>query len=128
MSFHYFDCVYSIYGIGWAQDIKKVFHLISRYLKPRGYFIFSWDNPILPFIENREDEYVLSWPYVTETGKYIKKLGKQIYYKNWKISTYINALIDAGFELERVIEEFDSYTENAPYVDKYYSEHKAGYI
>lgn len=37
-------------------------------------------------------------------------------------------MIDAGFELERVIEESDSYTENAPYIDKYYSEHKAGYI
>ena len=126
--FHHFDCVYSIYGIGWAQDIEKVFRLVSKYLKPKGYFIFSWDNPILPCIENREDGYVLSQPYVTEKGKYINKFGQQIYFKSWKLSTYINTLIDAGFELERIIEESDNCAKNASYSDKYYSEHKAGYI
>lgn len=126
--FHHFDCVYSIYGIGWTQDIEKVFGLVSRYLKPKGCFIFSWDNPILPCLENRDGEYVLSQSYVKETGKYMKKFGHQTYYKGWKLSTYVNALINAGFEVERMIEESDNYAENAAYSERYYSEHKAGYI
>ena len=43
--FHYFDCVYSIYGLGWTMDLSKTIGLISRYLKTNGVFIFSWDNP-----------------------------------------------------------------------------------
>lgn len=125
---HHFDCVYSIYGVGWAQDIDKVFGLVSKYLKPKGSFIFSWDNPILPCMENGENGYVLSQPYVTEMGMYMKKFDHQIYYKGWKISSYINSLINAGFEIERMIEESDNYAENAIYTTKYYSEHKARYV
>lgn len=39
--FHYFDCVYSIYGLGWTMDLSKTIGLISRYLKTNGVFIFS---------------------------------------------------------------------------------------
>lgn len=43
---NYFDFVYSIYAIGWATDLDKVFQRISSYLKPNGMFIFSWKHPL----------------------------------------------------------------------------------
>ena len=43
---NYFDIVYSIYGIGWATDLKTVFHRIASYLKKDGVFIFSWQHPL----------------------------------------------------------------------------------
>lgn len=54
LPFHYFDCVYSIYGIGWTMDINKVFYLGSRYLKASGTFIFSRDNPLLQCLKSQD--------------------------------------------------------------------------
>ncbi len=126
--FHYFDCVYSIYGIGWSLDINKVFYLVSRYLKANGTFIFSWDNPLLPCLENQDGRYILSQSYEEEKMFCINKFGMQMNLRNWKISSYINALVDNGMEIEKMVETSAHYDRNAEYSGKYYSEHKAGFI
>ncbi len=126
--FHHFDCVYSIYGIGWSQDINKVFYLVSRYLKANGIFIFSWDNPLLPCLESQNGLYVLSQSYEEEKMMCINKFGMQMNLRNWKISSYINALIDNGLEIEKIVEASANYDRNAEYTEKYYSAHKAGFI
>lgn len=126
--FHYFDCVYSIYGIGWTLDINKVFYLVSRYLKANGTFIFSWDNPLLPCLENQDGKYLLSQSYEEEKMIYISKFGMQMNLRNWKLSSYINALIDNGMEIERIVEASAHYAQNAEYSEKYYSAHKARFI
>lgn len=126
--FHYFDCVYSIYGIGWSLDISKVFYLVSRYLKTNGIFIFSWDNPFIPCLESQDGRYVLSQSYEEEKMMCIQKFGMQMNLRNWKISSYINALIENGLEIEKMVEASAHYDRNAEYSGKYYSEHKAGYI
>lgn len=126
--FHHFDCVYSIYGIGWAQDLYKVFGLISKYLKAKGRFIFSWDNPMLPCIKEKGGEYLIAESYVKEQERLWTKFGEPLTSRNWKLSSYINALISSGFEIERVIEESDDYSDSAPLTGKYYSEHKASII
>ena len=61
---HYFDLVYSVYGIGWTQDLDKTISLVAKYLRTNGTFIFSWDNPILPCIENMGGQYVIQHSYV----------------------------------------------------------------
>ena len=43
---NYFDIVYTIYAVGWAIDLKNVFHRIASYLKKEGTFIFSWKHPL----------------------------------------------------------------------------------
>ena len=126
--FHHFDCVYSIYGIGWSQDINKVFYLVSRYLKTNGIFIFSWDNPLLLCLESQDGKYVLSQSYEEEKMMRINKFGMQMNLRNWKISSYINALIHNGMEIERIVEASANYDRNAEYSEKYYSAHKAGFI
>ena len=124
---HHFDCVYSIYGIGWSQDINKVFYLVSRYLKANGIF-FSWDNPLLPCLESQDGQYVLSQSYEEEKMICINKFGMQMNLRNWKISSYINALINNGMEIEKMVEASAYYDQNAEYSEKYYSAHKAGFI
>ncbi|WP_160687472.1 helix-turn-helix domain-containing protein [Clostridium sp. C2-6-12] len=126
--FLHFDCVYSIYGIGWAQDLHKVFGLISKYLKTKGRFIFSWDNPMLPCIKENGGQYLIAESYVKEQERQWTKFGEPLTSRNWKLSSYINALISSGFEIERVIEESDDYSDSAPITGKYYSEHKASII
>ena len=126
--FHYFDCIYSIYGIGWSLDIDKVFYLVSRYLKANGTFIFSWDNPLLPCLENQDGQYVLSQSYEEEKMICINKFGMQMNLRNWKISSYMNALIKNGMEIEKMIETSSHYDHNANYSEKYYSAHKAKFI
>jgi len=125
---HYFDCVYSIYGIGWSLDINQVFYLVSRYLKVNGTFIFSWDNPLLPCLENQDGKYILSQSYEEEKMICISKFGMQMKLRNWKMSSYINALINNGMEIEKIVETSAHYDQNSGYSDKYYSAHKAGFI
>ncbi|MBE5948787.1 MAG: methyltransferase domain-containing protein [Lachnospiraceae bacterium] len=124
---HYFDLVYSVYGIGWTQDLDKTISLIGKYLKTNGTFIFSWDNPILPCIENINEEYVLKHSYLDELLVQVRMREEMVVRTNWKLSTYINTLAKNGFKVEYLIEN-SAKPENAVYSKKYYSEHKAQYI
>ena len=124
---HYFDLVYSVYGIGWTQDLDKTISLIGKYLKTNGIFIFSWDNPILPCIENINEEYVLKHSYLDELLVQVRMREEMVVRTNWKLSTYINTLAKNGFKVEYLIENSIK-PKNAVYSKKYYSEHKAQYI
>jgi SAM-dependent methyltransferase len=39
------DTVFSIYGIGWTQDLHKTLTHVYSYLKPGGMLVFSFENP-----------------------------------------------------------------------------------
>lgn len=103
--FHYFDCVYSIYGIGWTMDLSKTIGLVSRYLKTNGIFIFSWDNPIVPCLSAENGRYILNRRYVAEPEIPVQKAGQPLYLKNWKLSSYINCLAQHGLKVEKLIEQ-----------------------
>lgn len=124
---HYFDLVYSIYGIGWTQDLDKTISLIAKYLKTNGIFIFSWDNPILPCIENSNGQYVLKYSYLDELMVQKKMREETVVRTNWKLATYINTLAKYGFKVECLIEDSAKAVETI-YTEDYYSEHKAQYM
>ena len=124
---HYFDLVYSIYGIGWTQDLDKTISLIAKYLKTNGIFIFSWDNPILPCIENSNGQYVLKYSYLDELMVQKKMREETVVRTNWKLATYINTLAKYGFKVECLIEDSAKAVESI-YTEDYYSEHKAQYM
>lgn len=124
---YYFDLIYSVYGIGWTQDLDKTISLVGKYLRTNGIFIFSWDNPILPCIENSNEQYVLKHSYMDELLVQ-KKMRKELVIRtNWKLATYINILAKNGFKIECLIEDSKK-KEDAVYTQDYYSEHKAQYI
>lgn len=56
----YFDCVYSIYAIGWTTDLTTTFRLIYSYLKQGGSFVFSWDHPLYPHIASQNGQLSLN--------------------------------------------------------------------
>lgn len=127
----YFDCVYSIYAIGWTTDLTSTFQLIYSYLKKGGNFIFSWDHPLYPHVRIENGKMYLKGSYQqegTEVYKTFKGEDAPMVIRKRKMSTYINELIKAGFTIETVLEsdvssKFDSV--EAVVSDRYYSLYKA---
>ncbi len=112
----YFDYVFSIYGIGWTTDLAGTFKKVASYLKKDGIFIFSWGHPlhycVAKSYETGEDEVidgklVISRSYFDESYLKMPVHDTDVTFANRKISTYVNALYDAGFIIERMIEQTD---------------------
>ena len=112
----YFDYVYSIYGIGWTTDLAGTFKRIASYLKKDGIFIFSWGHPLhycaAKSYETGEDvvdndKLVFSRSYFDESYFNMPVHDTTVTFANRKISTYVNALYDAGFIIEKMIEQTD---------------------
>ncbi len=115
---NYFDVVYSIYAIGWTVDLEKTIKNAASYLKQGGIYIFSWDHPFLHCVDlesssisgndrtiSTDNKIVFSGNYLEEDYYTFEKYGNPLTLQNRKLSTYINALADAGFIVERVVEE-----------------------
>jgi len=103
----YFDVVYSIYAIGWTMDLPGTFKLIASYLKSGGIFIFSWDHPFMHCVEAKDGQLMFSGSYYNAEPFSFQKGGNPVTLLNRRLSDYINALADAGFSVERVVEETD---------------------
>ena len=119
----YFDYVYSIYGIGWTTDLQGTFNKIASYLKKDGIFIFSWHHTLhycvawscaerKDVIEN--DKLIFHKSYFDEDYFTMPVDGSEIILCNRKISTYVNALANAGFVIEQMIEQNDRKTMESP--------------
>ncbi|MCM3617763.1 methyltransferase domain-containing protein [Sutcliffiella horikoshii] len=126
----YFDCVYSIYALGWTTDLKTTLSLIHSYLKKGGSFLFSWDHPLYAHIKSEGGVMTLEGSYQEEglqTFEKFKGEDAPMTIHTRKIATYINELIQAGFTIEKVVESevgirFEE--EDAPVSDRYYSLYK----
>jgi len=104
---NYFDCIYSIYAIGWATDLNTVFSRTASYLKKDGTFIFSWSHSIHKCVSVENGELIFKKNYFDES-RYSLSLGDgTLALSDYKLSTYINALSKAGFLIEELIEETD---------------------
>jgi len=106
----YFDFVYSIYAIGWTTDLQGTFNRIASYLKKDGIFIFSWKHPLHHCVAVEEDKLDFKNSYFDESWFTYKLECYDITLCNRKISTYINALVKAGFAVEQMVEETDKET------------------
>ena len=119
---NYFDFVYSIYGIGWTTDLVGTFKKIASYMKKDGIFIFSWHHtlyycvarsPDLAHDVINNDELIFNRSYFDESYFTMPVDGSEIVLCNRKISTYVNALAEAGFCIEQMIEQTDDETMNS---------------
>lgn len=125
----YFDLVYSIYGVGWSTDLPGTFRKIASYLKPGGTFIFSWAHPLnycvgystdeCRVVEEPDGSFRLTRSYFDENYFTMPVHDSTITFANHKISTYVNALADAGFVIERMVEANDQAAhDDAPHSPK----------
>ncbi|MDE5819403.1 MAG: methyltransferase domain-containing protein [Lachnospiraceae bacterium] len=103
----YFDIVFSVYGIGWTTNLDKTFKLIRSYLKKNGAFIFGWSHPIHKCVSVENGKLIFSNSYFNEEWYCADMSDKEILLSNRMLSTYINALANNGFVIEKLIEETD---------------------
>lgn len=103
----YFDLVYSVYGIGWTTDLEATFKRIHSYLKKGGVFVFGWSHPIHKCVSVENGKLIFSNSYFNEEWYCADMGNKEIMLSNRMLSTYINALVDSGFVIEKLIEETD---------------------
>jgi len=110
-----FDFVYTSYGtIGWLPDLDKWAKIVSRFLKPKGKFIFVEFHPVVWMFD--DDFKSIGYNYsnsgpITETfeGTYAEKsadLSQEYVMWNHGISEVVNSLISNGLELNS-LDEFD---------------------
>ena len=107
---NYFDIAYSIYAVGWATDLNVLFKRIASYLKKDGIFIFSWRHPIYGCVSVNEDEVIFDKSYFDEEWHALIVHDTEMILADRKISTYINALSDAGFIIEKMVEQTNEET------------------
>jgi SAM-dependent methyltransferase len=103
----HFDLVVSIYSLGWTPDLSRTLSLVYSYLKPGGVFIFSWEHPVYRCLDYREDigSFVFTRPYLKEGPEIDPSWkGVEIVLHPRTLSTYLNAIIQSGLVLEKVIE------------------------
>ncbi|OUZ38783.1 class I SAM-dependent methyltransferase [Solibacillus kalamii] len=129
----YFDLVYSVYAIGWSNDLPATFTLIHSYLKEGGEFVFSWEHPFYSQIKCRDHQFILTDSYqregYIETTSF-KGEDAPMQIPKYKMATYINALLQSNFELVEIVEsDVPAHTkdEEIPYSEKYYSLYKASH-
>lgn len=103
----YFDYVYSIYAIGWTTDLEGTFCRIASYLKKNGVFIFSWSHPIHRCVARDNGRFVLRKSYLDEAWYPVAVDDGDLLLADRKLSTYVNALVKAGFVIEAMMEETD---------------------
>lgn len=102
---NYFDLVYSIYAIGWTTNLDKTLKNIHSYLKTGGIFVFSWEHPFYNRVKQNGAYLMLSQSYHKEGTYDHEAWTHSAIMQQFKVSTYLNALIINGFSIEQVIEE-----------------------
>lgn len=110
-----FDIVFTSYGtIGWLPDIQKWAGIVSRFLKPKGCFVFADFHPVVWMFDN--DFQKVAYNYFTadaivETlqGTYADKEAKQEFSSiswNHGLAEVVTALLKEDLTLTH-LQEFD---------------------
>jgi len=105
-----FDLVFSIYALGWTTDLSATLALVAAYLKPGGCFLFSWEHPVYSCLGYADKQFIMAQPYMHEELVLLDSwCGVPIVQHKRTLATFINAVIQAGLQLEQLIEaEFNA--------------------
>lgn len=110
-----FDMVFTSYGtIGWLPDLNKWAGIVSKFLKPKGQFIFVEFHPVVWMFDYNFEKigyrYFNSGPIVeTNSGTYADKAADLTISDiswNHSIGEVVNSLIYNGLEINS-LEEYD---------------------
>ncbi len=108
-----FDIITSSIVVGYLDDLRKAFLEVHRVLMPKGIFTFSENHPILRGSWEKDQEgRRLHWnldnyfhrsidtdKWGTQSGKVIETTSR-----HRTIQDYFDALVSAGFVVERLVE------------------------
>lgn len=107
-----FDVVVSSLALHYIQSFEDILNKISKCLSKGGDFVFSVEHPIFT-AEGSQDWYyddkgnIIHWPvdqYFTEGKRNATFLGEEVIKYHKTLTTYVNSLIKAGFEITGLIE------------------------
>ncbi|MEK3790427.1 class I SAM-dependent methyltransferase [Paenibacillus sp. FSL R7-0204] len=101
----YFDIVFSVYALGWTVDMARTLSNIYKRLKNGGVLVFSWEHPIQSRLMYEDDKITYTQSYHSEGPYKVTWRGVPVIMHHRKVSTILNELSNAGFFIERVIEE-----------------------
>jgi SAM-dependent methyltransferase len=106
-----FDLAYSSLALHYVENVGRLIGTVSQALVPGGHFVFSIEHPIYmasirPGWLATEDG-GRTWPvdhYAVEGPRATDWLAKGVRKQHRTLGTTLNALIDAGFLIRRVVE------------------------
>lgn len=109
----YFDIAFSSFAFDYVADMEKAFAEAYRVLKKGGIFIFCGSHPYFIAVgfylaedpEEPEIRDYLSWPEVTTWTWGSKETPIQMWSYNRTLSQIVNALLEKGFTLQRMVEQ-----------------------
>lgn len=107
-----FDVALSSLAFHYVKDFSALTANISRWLKPGGEFIFSVEHPTFTAYGSQDWYYdekgnILHFPvdnYFMEGKRDAVFLGEHITKYHRTLTTYLSALLDCGFQIQRVVE------------------------
>lgn len=105
------DVVMSGLAFHYVNDLDRLFHRISGWLRPGGVLAFSVKHPVMTCGDRKWHEAPsgerLHWPvdhYLTEGFRTVSWLGVEVTRYHRAVASYINAALDAGLLITRVLE------------------------
>jgi 2-polyprenyl-3-methyl-5-hydroxy-6-metoxy-1,4-benzoquinol methylase len=111
-----FDVVISSLAFHYVDDFSSVVKKIANWMKDGGQFVFSVEHPI--FTSREEQDWIYNeknepkcWAvddYHQETFRQTNFLGEIVTKYHRTVSTYLNCLIDNGFQLTKLEESYPS--------------------
>ncbi len=107
-----FDIVLSSLALHYVESFPLVVAGVKRCLTKGGDFVFSVEHPIFTAEGKQDWEYaadgeILHWPvdrYFTEGRREAVFLGEKVTKYHKTLTTYVNALLQDGFELLSLVE------------------------
>lgn len=107
-----FDVVISSLTFHYLESFGDICRKIHQCLTPGGFFVFSVEHPVFTAYGTQdwcydEDGNILHWPvdrYFTEGKRKAVFLGEEVVKYHKTLTTYVNSLIQAGFEITGLIE------------------------
>jgi ubiquinone/menaquinone biosynthesis C-methylase UbiE len=97
------DIVFSAFALMYLEDRPAVFREVLRVLRPGGVFAFSVDHPLFRKVDLETLRIVESYHETGPAEDDLGALGATTMYR-YRPSDLHNALVDAGFVVERLIE------------------------
>ncbi|QYJ67803.1 class I SAM-dependent methyltransferase [Flavobacterium litorale] len=110
-----FDIVFTSYGtIGWLPDMEKWASIVSRYLKPKGQFIFADFHPVVWMFDDAFTDIAYSYfnkqtIFETIAGSYTDNdadISTDIISWNHSIADVLSNLLKKGLQLKE-FKEYD---------------------
>lgn len=100
----HFDFAISIYSLGWTTDLQTTLGLIYSYLKPGGFYVFSWEHPFYSCLDYQAESYIVKERYREHSFVEPDWKGVPIVMHQRQLSTFINAALTVSFQIERLVE------------------------